>query len=131
MGGCHVQPEQMFDLIWGYHDTLHVLATANAAGTSVTISFAAVPSDEVWWIQYITYQDTLRQSTPMVAAVMEAGANQMDVAVAVPPGTSWTSFIKSDIVIKNPAFMRVFGYACVNLDPCKAWLHGYKMKLTQ
>lgn len=54
LGGCHVKPEQFFNLIFGYYDRyLETVVDTSVNGTT-TVSGSKVPTGEVWVVTHIS-----------------------------------------------------------------------------
>ena len=67
MNGCHIKPEQFFNLIFGYYDRYSEQTSKTSTGEATTWAYSsAVPSGEVWVIEAVEcYHDdpTARKST--------------------------------------------------------------------
>lgn len=131
MNGCHVQPEQMFNLIWGYngHFAQYLTHTKSGAG-EYNMDFTSVPSDEVWMLQALAAAD-FHAVVRVVGSIETTGGVWAPVfdtdLVAATEYMCWTGAI----VIPPLAFATISFKAVGNGHVVRGRICGYKMKLTQ
>jgi len=131
MTGCHVQPEQMFDLIWGYNaGYAERVSNLNAANGGNILSSTIVPTGEVWVAcSLVAFNDSRNPTTIFLGLddrttwynlTRKAGAG-------VGLSTEWSGMAVA------PAGSRFYAYitGCVAGDHIYLEIVGYKMKLTQ
>jgi|GEM_PF-5407289 len=129
--GCHVKPEQFFNLIFGYYDQVLIAKTVVATGTTCVLDSDAPPSGEVWVITSVGGSDNSRQSTYGEIGIMEGGINKRNLYPLAPVGVSWTLGTRTMIILQAGDKVRLRLGGTENGDTCEAFFHGYKMKLAQ
>lgn len=69
MSGCHVQPEQFFNLIFGYNDTLLWQDEADSVDGLTNLYSDAVPAGEVWVVTSIAVRHNDPTSRTMTISI--------------------------------------------------------------
>lgn len=131
MDGCHVKPEQIFNLIWGYNDQyFEVVSDLTAdAGTNILLG-TQVPDDELWVVTSVaTYNNTNKPGASMVGVLKGGDYNVLnsDAPSAKSVAVTWSGL--ATMVKDDRAFAILTG--CTANDDIYLYAHGYKMKLAQ
>lgn len=130
-GGCHVKPEQMFNLIFSYYDQyLELLETDDAPAGAFALSGTAVPADEVWVVRFVTARNKITNPSQIRIGILE-GATLYPFVEAVAPGANIFVELNGMLVLKEADKVRARFGGCVLGDDLEVNISGYKMKLTQ
>lgn len=130
MVGCHVQPEQIFNLIFGYNDRYAESFGKTATGATEICLGTQVPAGEVWIVEAIAGANATRRATLIYLQVYD-GTIHMPLNIAQPDATSLMLFWEGKITLKQTDRIRIVITGCVATDVLTAYAWGYKMKLTQ
>ena len=131
VAGCHIKPEQFFNLIFGYNDTLHDKKTVTSTGTSATMDSSAVPAGEIWIVRQVSGGSGSRQATLLDCQIYEAATTLHGLGAVQPVGTSWTLCRETEVILKATDQIRGIFYGVANGDSVSMTIHGYKMKVSQ
>jgi len=131
MAGCHVQPEQMLQLIWGYNAVVgQSVAKLSTGGVTTDCVSAAVATDEAWVVQITT-----SRHTDPAARRLQLFVNRGGTIITL---LDKTGVVVTESINLNSSFTMVAGDTLtargVNLvNGCTLYLDyvGYKMKLSQ
>lgn len=131
MSGCHVQPEQMFNLILGYAAHYwHYASTTNWGAGYNAMSGPAVPTGEVWVVVAAHIKNITRAASMAISVRNAAGeqvALQTGSTTAAGAAFAWSGM--AVLQAGNFIFYEVSG--CVAGDDGNWGSLGYKTKLTQ
>ena len=131
MSGCHVQPEQMFNLIFGYNDQYaEVVSSTNAVVGTNELLGTVVPSGEVWVVTAALAFDVQTAASAICIGLYDGSEYYYAIREKSPAAASPVNLV-STYVMKpgDKALGRFFG--CVAGDDIYAHFLGYKMKLSQ
>lgn len=131
MAGCHVKPEQMFHLIWGYNEQYfeRVLNETAALGTNVLLG-KQVPENELWVVTAVSsYNADHKPDAVIIGILKDTTYNTLfsDAPSAANVTVAWSGL--ATMVKDDRAFGILTG--CTANDDIALYIHGYKMKLTQ
>jgi hypothetical protein len=131
MNGCHVQPEQFFNLIFGYHDRYVDMASENVpvAGTRALFG-TAVPSDEVWVVTCAVAFNATRATSFIDLGVAVGAAHYVGGRVQA-GGAGVSPVLAGPMVMKNGDKLVTDIGGCLVGDWIYLFGLGYKMKITQ
>jgi len=131
MTGCHVQPEQMFNLIWGYNAAYAERISNLAASLGANFLYGTVvPAGELWVAVSLVAFDTIHNPDLISLGVYDA-TTWFNLTQKAGPGigatVEWTG------IAPIPAGSKAFAYftSCNAGDDIYLDIIGYKMKLTQ
>jgi len=130
MPGCHVQPEQMFNLIFGYNDRYSETGSdlGPAAGPYDAV-LGDVDPNEVWVINTIWGLNNTRGC--VIRLRFKMGADDHIVAAITTTAAGQTATWNGAVVMEEGDFVHVtFVNSLLNDDLYWGAL-GYKMVLTQ
>jgi len=129
MPGCHVQPEQMFNLIWGYNGQYQERAgdTSMPAG-GADKDLTPVPAGQVWVVNCIWAKNDNRGCQVHLKVV--CGANIHTLKYETTPAAVAVSSITGAFVLKEGDFVRVTFAGLTLNDDCYWGALGYKMVLS-
>ena len=131
MNGCHIKPEQFFNLIFGYYDRywLHTYNENATAGTNIQDS-GVVPAGEVW---IITAVRAVNDNTNVTAIEFFLRSATAYVALyrRFSPGVAADVLWAGSVCLKAGDYVRVIFYGCTLNDNITSDIIGYKMKLSQ
>lgn len=128
MHGCHVKPEQFFNLIFGYHDQYNeadVDLTA-PAGTVEKLG-AQVPAGEIWVVTTAWAYNATRGSVYLLIDLWD-GSNIQRLTAGAPVGFNGLG-VKGNIVLKEGDRIRWTFLDTVLNDDLYWGAAGYKMKV--
>lgn len=126
-----VQPEQMFNLIFGYNaQYLERAFTLNAGGANVFLFGAAVDPDEVWVVTAMGAFNNSRNPSSIALGVND-GSDYINVQYKTSPGTGGIVSYQGLLPMKQGDKAFAYFKGCVSTDDLYLDLVGYKMKLTQ
>ena len=131
LGGCHIKPEQFFNLIFGYYDRYFEIGSdLNAPAGNVLKSLSAVPSDEVWMLQHFHAADANRQLR-IQCQIIGTGGQAIEIRDTLADATSFAVTHSGWYILKPGDYVRFLFVGVVLNDDLwwKAW--GFKMKLSQ
>lgn len=130
MGGCHVQPEQMFNLIFGYNSGyIEEGFDLSAPAGTVTKDLSTVPSGEVWVICAARAINNSRLAR-CVIVVHDAAGNytlQDQTTTASQNSVVWSGALP----VAAGSNMRFYFQGTTLNDDLYYSALGYKMKLSQ
>uniref|UniRef100_A0A6H1ZVR7 Uncharacterized protein n=1 Tax=viral metagenome TaxID=1070528 RepID=A0A6H1ZVR7_9ZZZZ len=131
VAGCHVKPEQFFNLIFGFNAIVsEYQENLSAAAGDNWLIFSTVPTGEVWIITLIAGVN--RTSAPTrIDAFDYDGANYRCLGDTPSPGASVHAVFHRFIPIAADHSVRVRVRGCVLNDDIDANILGFKMKLSQ
>lgn len=131
IGGCHVKPEQFFNLIFGYNDrwTEDLSGIQSGAGTW-EVHTTAVPAGYIYLLQFFYIKNTSGARGTATLRVNDGTDDFWMVQEDSPGRYEVVSFI-GNLVLKEGDIAYMKQVSCADGDEisCGAW--GYKMKLTQ
>ena len=131
MGGCHVQPEQMFNLIFGYNDQYRqVVWTASATLGANRQYGTEVPAGEVWVVTSMCAYDGTN-NPGQIAVGMYNGSSYLNVNMAVGVVANQAVVFNGLMVMKAGDKAQAFYGSCTAGDGLTFAITGYKMKLVQ
>lgn len=129
-GGCHVQPEQMFNLIFGYAGQVLEATSAVGAGANKSTYSTAVPADEVHVITNVAARHDDGDNRTLMLRVWD-GADYYHIA-------RLGNVPKTDVLDRQGMWILVEGdmieARALSLgagDNVYVEINGYKMILTQ
>ena len=130
MTGCHVQPEQMCNLIFGYNSGYYEYLTDVSAPAGTIFKYGTiVPDGEAWVVQSVAGCNVNRQA--VVILCVNSGANYVVLADVLTPAANrygvWTG---SFVMGPGARFCVIFFGTILNDDVYWA-AGGYKMVLSQ
>jgi hypothetical protein len=131
VAGCHIQPEQFFNLIFGYHDAYGERARERdaSAGDNV-LEGTHVPAGEVWIVTSLLGYAGNTVITKLSIGIYD-GTTYKNVAIKPSPAIN--------VGVQTQGFWpmkegdRIFGYfsGCGASEDIIIEAIGYKMKLSQ
>ena len=131
MGGCHIKPEQFFNLIFGYYDVYNegFDTTTTTAGDN-TYTAAEVPSGEVW---IITTLMGLNHTKAGGTIHFGKRANTYNYPVIDTRYNTVTriAYWSGMLVLKAGERVYIIHGSCDLNDRRRGYILGYKMKLSQ
>lgn len=131
MNGCHVQPEQMFNLIFGYNDRhAEDLGGAKSGDGGWDVSSSAIASDEIWVVQFV-YLRNQSGARGNVLLRFHDGTDYYIGGAATTPARNVPTVWNGAVPLKAGDTVNVFQGLCLDGDNIQAGAWGYKMKLTQ
>jgi hypothetical protein len=130
MGGCHVKPEQIFNLIFGYSDHYAEWTRDNnmPAGFKRETGLV-VPAGEIWVLNNVGAQNQQRAGD--ITLGINDGTNNYSLTRGTASGGAGPVSWNGQLVL--PAGWSVswdFNNTVLN-DDCIWWAVGYKMVLSQ
>ena len=130
MYGCHIQPEQMFNLIFGYNGTyIDQKSNLNASEGPNWLYGNVVPVGEVWVIT-VMRGINLNRTTEILLGSYD-GTTISAVQDCVQPSTS-ASVVWSGMMVLPAGYRTIAGFvSCQAGDDIYFDIHGYKMKVSQ
>lgn len=130
MPGCHVQPDQQWNLIFGYNAGYYELFTDTSAPAGTVLKYGTVvPAGQAWVVQAIAGCNVNRQAN--VQLDVYDGASYVILAdVLTPAANRWGTWTGSFVMGPGAKFCVIFLGTTLNDDLYWA-AGGYKMKLTQ
>jgi len=131
MSGCHVQPEQMFNLIFGYKDRYAEKIDWTMAGASETKSTTAVPAGEIWILNSLSIRNINGAATNFTVFLAVAAVEYVTCAWASGYVAYQTLYWNGSIVLKEGDNVRFLVTAAAAGENIEARIWGYKMKLSQ
>lgn len=131
MSGCHVKPEQMFNLIFGFHSQwLEEVDNANATAGDTWLTYTEVPPNEIWIATSVGGALTDRAPTAIEAFIYD-GSSYYCIASEVAPVTrdwwkeqGWWILVEGDT-------MRIRVRGCNAGDDTWSSVTGFKMRVVQ
>jgi len=131
MSGCHVKPEQIFNLIFGYNDRwAHDLSGVVSGDGAYSASVGLVDDTEIYVAQFVYIRNRSGQRGDSFIRFHD-GTDMYYAALAVTP-TRYTPLIwNGSVPMKYGDQVYVKQDSCLNNDVMEAGVWGYKMKLTQ
>jgi hypothetical protein len=131
IGGCHVKPEQFFNLILGYYDYYwHYNETANWAATYNYMAGDVVPAGEVWVVVAASIKNITRGCN-MAISVRNASAKQIALKTGSTTGAGEAFAWSGQAILKEGDFIVYEVSGTVAGDDGNWGSLGYKMKLAQ
>jgi hypothetical protein len=131
MTGCHVPPNQQWNLIWGYYAHWVQILDKTAAAASEDIYSTAVPADECWFLQCATIANNTRAATVLLINLND-GTNE---ATVLARGASYAQYVPlawtGQAAMGPGTKVRLRHTGATVGDSIGASVWGYKMKLTQ
>jgi len=131
LGGCHIKPEQFFNLIFGYYDRyVERIYEPNAVAGTNTLSGIVVPASEIW---VVTNMFGLNFNTNPGVLVHEVydGTTEYRLRRVVTPGANVSVEWYGHAFLKAGDRLRTIFTSCVLNDDLYAEYVGYKMKVSQ
>ena len=131
MAGCHVKPEQAFNLIFGYESQYFERVFDLNPGASTKFLYGtAVDPGEVWVITSMAAFNNTRDPATISVGVYD-GATWMNATQQAGPGAGITISYQGQLPMKagDKAFAYFTGGQAA--DDLYLDIIGYKMKLTQ
>ncbi len=130
LGGCHVKPEQFFNLIFGYYDQYAEYDSDLAAPAGlVTKSGSAVPADEVWVITHIWSLNASRGAVQLILIANVEG--DQHPLIRTSPAAGLGQYWGGRLVLKEGDYLQWQFLSTVSGDDLYWGALGYKMKLSQ
>lgn len=131
MSGCHVQPEQMFNLVFGYNaiwaeDEAHLATGGDGTRTSDT-----VPVGEVWVLTHVSMSDTTRTAVNYFWEITDAGGLITRFLVQLAVDRYIVSRWDGWIALQAGEYVTLYYSGTALNDAMYGAFRGYKMKLTQ
>lgn len=126
--GCHVQPEQFFNLIFGYNDRyVESESDLNAGAGTVEKSLSAVPAGEIWVLQ-AAHGLNSKRAAGVVIRVTD-GTDFADLTTGLTPASVSRVCWSGEVVMKEGDYVHFFFLGTIAGDDLywNAW--GYKMKV--
>ena len=131
MNGCHIKPEQFFNLIFGYYDRYweRQYTLSATAGTNF-LAGTAVPAGEIWVVTSLRGVDVNTSPSSLTLQAYD-GTTTIVLARKLSPG------INTDVIWSGQAFLKAGDYIQARFDGCTLNddiyldIMGYKMKLVQ
>jgi len=131
MVGCHVQPEQMFNLIWGYNDIWDEVMGFTATATSGSKSSGVVPAGEIQVLQVATMYNQTRAGSTIAWVIVNPSAKWFELSSQTALA-QYAPGVWSGTVVLAAGDYVLLSYAAVQVnDVLVGGVRGYKMKLTQ
>jgi len=130
LGGCHIKPEQFFNLIFGYYDRYAAQGSdLNPGAGPLTKTLPAVPAGEIWVVQMISASNQSRACTMMLGANL-GGIDVWAYRFVGGAAGDWAVW-SGQIVLKQDDYIEVY-FANNQAGDDLYWrAAGYKMKLSQ
>ncbi|MDP2107144.1 MAG: hypothetical protein Q8J76_14200 [Desulfobulbaceae bacterium] len=131
VGGCHIKPEQFFNLIFGYYDRYLEEETDTNAGTPYNVKYGAVvPAGEIWVVTAAHAKNATRADNMAIGA-----GNPTDLYVVAltksSAGAGEAISFSGTLILKQGDRMRWEWGASWAGDDINWAASGYKMKLSQ
>jgi len=131
MPGCHVQPEQMFNLIWGYNAPYaERVSNLNAGAGANFLLGTIVPTGEVWVACSLTAYDANNNPTAITLGLFD-NVGSYDLTRRAGPGVNVTIEWNGLAVASAGGKFYAYITGCVAGDDIYLDIVGYKMKLSQ
>lgn len=131
MHGCHVKPEQMFNLIFGYNAQLLWSLVEGAGANNCTKDGPEVPSDEVWVIEVIAFADSGRALTRVQIRIKEDADTYYLEDNLTTGGAGKFNSTRGPYYLAGGQKLNIYYGGSLTADDVWMILNGYKMKLTQ
>lgn len=130
MSGCHVQPEQAFNLIWGYNDRYFEYGyELNPAAADYTVTLTAVPAGEIWILQGVSAHDAT--TAKRIVIFVSDGTTFMAIVDTTQDIVGRRVLTRGEWVLKEGDKVRIV-FVSVTLGDDLYWqVWGYKMVLSQ
>lgn len=129
--GCHVKPEQIFSLIFGYSDRWTDWLGGTQSGAGNYVAYTTAPgSDEIFVVHVVFIRNT---SGARGQAFIEARDGVETYVLNWDAGLARyeTMLYSGSLVLKGGDQIRVRMNDCLDGDVISAGAWGYKMTLTQ
>jgi hypothetical protein len=131
MNGCHIKPEQFFNLIFGYYDRWAETLTYTKVGDGTYyMSFTAVPAGEVWVLLGLSWTNRARVIRCSPRLIFPSLASSYLKDGNTPGAWAWDVWNGLAVLTASDTVGIVF-YNCLNGDTVEGQVYGYKMKLSQ
>jgi hypothetical protein len=131
MTGCHVKPEQVFNLILGYNDDyLEQASNTNAAAGNNFLYGTVVPADEVWVVCGISGINVTRAITQISGGIYN-GSTYHALFGANSPAASQIVYCPISLIVGPGNKVYAIYIGCTAGDDIYLNIAGYKVKLTQ
>jgi hypothetical protein len=128
--GCHVKPEQFFNLIFGYHDRYSATKTEfNPGGAPISLILPAVDPGEVWVLNTFWGMNGTRDDN--IQLKVNAGGEIHYLAYGPSGGAARPIIWNGAIPLKQGDTLFVTFWANQAGDDLYCGALGSKMKLTQ
>jgi len=130
LGGCHIKPEQFFNLIFGYNAQYAEYGSdLNPAGGTVVKTMSAVPSNEIWILQQVSLRNVARGAR-MIAHIYD-GTNEYDLIDQTTGGANYRAIWTGAVVMAPGDYIRLAFYSTTAGDDLYWQARGCKMKVVQ
>jgi len=131
MAGCHVQPEQMFNLIWGYNGQyLERVEVANATAGKNVLLGTEVPPGELWVVTGLVARDESNVVTSGAVGVYD-GSEYVHAGYTADPARRVPITYSGLLPMVEGDKASATFWGCTLNDDLDLWIVGYKMKLAQ
>jgi len=131
MAGCHVQPEQMFNLIFGYNaQYAEYVSTITGAAPDRWVYLSEVPVGEVWVVTNISASDVTAAPSSIQLYVYD-GAGYFSLAEDTSPVRAAMTVAQGWFVMKFGDRIAIRYRGVVAGHSTYGTALGFKMKLTQ
>lgn len=131
VGGCHVKPEQFFNLIWGYNDRYaEADSELDPDAGEYYAYFTTVPAGEVWVLQLVMGADVTNAKRIQLRVEITGAAAYMLKDETPAAADQWVLW-SGEVVLKegDRASVRFFSVTAGDDLYWRAW--GYKMVISQ
>jgi hypothetical protein len=130
MNGCHIKPEQFFNLIFGYNAIYAESGSdLNPGAGTVVQTMSAVPAGEIWILQQVSLRNTARGAR-MIAHVYN-GTTEWDLIDQTTGAAGVRAIWTGAVVMQAGDYIRLAFYATTAGDDLYWQARGYKMKVSQ
>lgn len=130
MTGCHVPPDQQWNLIFGYNNVYREVGQdLNPDAGTIAKSLGVVPAGQIWVVQNFGVSNEMRALTHLLN--IWDGTNYYPLLEATQSGTGYWVCWNGAVVLYPGECLRVFFRSTVAGDNLYWSARGYKMVLTQ
>lgn len=127
--GCHIKPEQFFNLIFGYYDRyIERKSTTTATAGTNTFSATAVPAGEVWVVTSVRAVNINTNNSEVEFGIYD-GTSRKGFYRTLLPGANKDMMWNGHVYLKEADYIQAIFYGCTLNDDIYVDIFGYKMKV--
>ena len=131
VAGCHIKPEQFFNLIFGYNDRYaQQVSNLNASAGSNYLFGTTVPAGEIWVVGTMAASNVNTISSGISVGVYDGATYYTLTAKKSPAAAEWVPWSGIMVLKEGDRLFAWFG-ACAAGDDLFFNANGYKMKVAQ